>query len=217
MSQNVHDIRWSKEIYQKSHEKLESRTDSRRKKLNCGENPERYLPGRCAITITICNNDNATQSHFEEMYRRMQTLQIARNNQPPNVYGRHQTVRQKGKRIGNTNAGSENIQLRYRDGIRHKRCDMIIKNGKRQMMEGLELPNQEKIKTLGEKETYKYLGILEADTIKQAEIKEKIKKEYLRRTRKLLETKLHNRNLIKGINTLCKILRIFRKADERRT
>ena len=29
---------------------------------------------------------------------------------------------------------------------------------------------------LGEKETYKYLGILEADNIKQAEMKEKIKK-----------------------------------------
>ena len=32
-------------------------------------------------------------------------------------------------------------------------------------------------------------------------MKEKILKEYLRRTRKLLETKLNSRNLIKGINT----------------
>ena len=32
-------------------------------------------------------------------------------------------------------------------------------------------------------------------------MKEKIKKGYLRRTRKLLETKLHSRNFIKGINT----------------
>ena len=45
----------------------------------------------------------------------------------------------------------------------------------------MELPNQEKIWTLGENETYKYLGILEADTIKQGKMKEKIKKEYLRR------------------------------------
>ena len=49
-----------------------------------------------------------------------------------------------------------------------------------------------------EKETYKYL---EADTIKTVEMKDKIQKEYLRRTRKLLETKLSNRNLIKGIHT----------------
>ena len=32
---------------------------------------------------------------------------------------------------------------------------------------GMEQPNEDKIRTLGEKETYKYLGILEADTIKQ--------------------------------------------------
>ena len=42
---------------------------------------------------------------------------------------------------------------------------------------------------------------MEAGTIKQVEMKDKIQKEYLRRTRKLLETKLSSRNLIKGINT----------------
>ena len=68
-------------------------------------------------------------------------------------------------------------------------------------MDGMELPNQDKIRTLEEKETYKYLAILEADTIKKVEMKEKIKKEYLWRIRKLLETKLYNRNLVKGINT----------------
>ena len=63
------------------------------------------------------------------------------------------------------------------------------------MTDGMELQNQEKIRTLGEKETFKYLGILEADTIKQVEKKEKLKKEYLRRTRNLFETKLYRRNL----------------------
>ena len=65
----------------------------------------------------------------------------------------------------------------------------------------MELPNQDNIITPGENETYKYLGILEADTIKQVEMKDKIQKEYLRRTRKLLDMKLSRRNLIKGINT----------------
>ena len=60
---------------------------------------------------------------------------------------------------------------------------------------------QRKIRMHGEKEADKYLGILEADTIKQVEMEEKIEKECLRRNRKLLETKLHSRNLIKGINT----------------
>ena len=76
-----------------------------------------------------------------------------------------------------------------------------MKSGKRHMTDGMELPNHDKIRTLGENETYKYLDILEADTIKQVQMKDMIRKEYLRRTRKLLKTKLSSRNLIKGINT----------------
>ena len=63
---------------------------------------------------------------------------------------------------------------------------LVMKRSKRHMTDGMELPNEDKIRTLGEKETYKYLGILKADSIKEEEMKEKNKKEYLRRTRKLL-------------------------------
>ena len=68
------------------------------------------------------------------------------------------------------------------------------------MTDGIELPNHDKIRTLRENETYKNLSILEADAIKQVQMKDKIRKEYLRRTRKLLETNLSSKNLIKGIN-----------------
>ena len=58
-----------------------------------------------------------------------------------------------------------------------EKCVMlIIKSRIRHMTEEMELPNPEKIRTLGEKKTYKYLEILEADTIKQVEMKEKTKK-----------------------------------------
>ena len=95
--------------------------------------------------------------------------------------------------------------LEYSQGIGmefgiEKYAMQIMKSGKRHMTDGMELPNQDKIRTLGESETCKYLGILEADTIKQVEMKDKIQKEYLRGTRKLLETKLSMRNLVKGIN-----------------
>ena len=83
-----------------------------------------------------------------------------------------------------------------------EKCAMfIMKSRKRQMAEGLELPNQEKIRTLREKEKYNYLGILETDTIKHAEMKENFKKIIPQKMRKRLETKLHGRNLIKGIKT----------------
>ena len=57
----------------------------------------------------------------------------------------------------------------------------------------IDLPNQDKIRTLAENETYKYLGILKANTNKQVEMKNKIPK--------LLEIKLSSISLIQGINT----------------
>ena len=58
-----------------------------------------------------------------------------------------------------------------------EKCAMLkMKSGKRETAEGIELPNQENIKTVGEKKNYKILGILGMNTIKQEEIKEKNKK-----------------------------------------
>ena len=50
-----------------------------------------------------------------------------------------------------------------------------MKSGKRHLTDGMELLNQNKIRTLAENETYKYFVILEADTIKQVEMRDKIK------------------------------------------
>ena len=71
-----------------------------------------------------------------------------------------------------------------------KSAVLVMKSGKRHRTDRIELPNQDKIRTLAENDAYNYLGILKADTIKQVQMKHKIQKEYLRRTRKLLETKL---------------------------
>ena len=73
---------------------------------------------------------------------------------------------------------SEDIGMDF--GI-EKYATLVMKSGKRHLTDGVELPNQDKIKTLVENQTYKYLGILEADTIKLVEMKDKIQKEYLRR------------------------------------
>ena len=88
-----------------------------------------------------------------------------------------------------------------------EKCTMLVmKSGKRHLTNGMELANQDMIRTLAENEPYKYLGILEADTIKQVQMKIKIQKEYLRRTRKLLVTKISRRKLIKGIKTWAGLL-----------
>ena len=57
---------------------------------------------------------------------------------------------------------------------------LVMKSGKRHLTDRIELPNQDKIRTLAENETYKYFRILEADTIRQVKMKNKIQKVYLR-------------------------------------
>ena len=60
--------------------------------------------------------------------------------------------------------------------VLEKCCKLIMKIGKRQITARKELPNQERTRTFVEKRNYKYLGMLEADIIQQAEKKEKITK-----------------------------------------
>ena len=61
----------------------------------------------------------------------------------------------------------------------------------KQKIVGIELQNTERIRTIGKKETFKYLEIFEADTIELVEIKGKKRKKrkqmYIWQTRKLLE------------------------------
>ena len=55
------------------------------------------------------------------------------------------------------------------------------------------------MKSLNEGDGYKYLGVKEADEIEKKETKEKVGKEYKRRIRKILESKLSGENVIKEI------------------
>jgi hypothetical protein len=61
-----------------------------------------------------------------------------------------------------------------------------------QIMEALKDPNA----------SYKYLGVLELNDIKHQEMKDIIRKEYLRRVRRVLESQLLGKNKITSINTL---------------
>ena len=60
LPQNVQNIRWSNKLYQENHENLESGIDSRREKLSWKKDPNRYILGRCTITVTIHNCHDAT-------------------------------------------------------------------------------------------------------------------------------------------------------------
>ena len=66
---------------------------------------------------------------------------------------------------------------------------------------GIELPDGKVIKSLQEGESYKYLGILEADKFLEEKMKLNVSKEYIRRLRKVLKSNLNAGNLVCGVNT----------------
>ena len=82
------------------------------------------------------------------------------------------------------------------------KCAMIvIKRGKLVRSEGIKMPDGEVLKSLEDGDEYKYLGVLEADNIKHETMKNNIKKEYVRRIRKILSSKLNGGNIISSINS----------------
>ena len=61
MSENVQNIRRSHKIHLKSRERLGSGIKNRKKNFNVSESSERHLPGRYAVDLTVCYNNDATQ------------------------------------------------------------------------------------------------------------------------------------------------------------
>ena len=83
-----------------------------------------------------------------------------------------------------------------------EKCAMLVmENGKVVKSVGMELPDGKVIKSLQEAESYKYLGILEADKFLEEKMKLNISKEYIRRLKKVLKSKLNGGNLVLGVKT----------------
>ena len=92
---------------------------------------------------------------------------------------------------------SEDVGMEF--GI--EKCAMLVmEKGKIVKSVGIELPNSKVIESLQEGESYKYLGILEADKFLEEKMKLNISKEYIRRLRKILKSKLNDGNLVRGVN-----------------
>ena len=76
---------------------------------------------------------------------------------------------------------------------------LVMERGKWKKGSGINLPSGESI---GDPEAsgYKYLGILELDSIQGRQMKESVSETYFKRLKLLLKSKLNARNLIMGIN-----------------
>ena len=93
---------------------------------------------------------------------------------------------------------SEGIGLEF--GI-EKCAILVMEKGKVVKSVGIELPDGKVIKFIQEGESYKYLGILEADKFLEENMKLNVSKDYIRRLRKVLKSKLNGGNLVRGVNT----------------
>ena len=92
---------------------------------------------------------------------------------------------------------SEDIKMEF--GL-PKCVVLIMKRRKVVKSERISMPEGKMMKNIEEDE-YRYLGILETDGIKVEEIKGQIKKEYIRRVRNILKSKLNGRNSISAMNS----------------
>ena len=111
--------------------------------------------------------------------------------------------------IQTTHIFSTDIQMEF--GIR--KCGVLVLKRRVVRCDGIELPNDEIIKEVGQ-EGYTYLGIVELDTVKEDEMKGRTVREYKRRLRLVLKSKLNGRNKITAIHTWA--VAIFRyEAGER--
>ena len=82
-----------------------------------------------------------------------------------------------------------------------KCAEIIFRNGKMVRGEGLQVL-EERMKTIkpDENETYKFLGIEQANGIKTKAVYERVKEEVTKRVKMLTKTELNDANLIKAIN-----------------
>ena len=77
---------------------------------------------------------------------------------------------------------------------------LVLKRGKMVRTEGIELPDEKRMREVS-LDGYKYLGVLQLDSIMNREMKEKVKSEYIRRVKRLLRSKLNGGNVKAGMNT----------------
>ena len=77
---------------------------------------------------------------------------------------------------------------------------LVVKDGKQVRSDGVELRSGEVMKDVDEN-GYKYLGVSQAENVKNREMKDKVRNEYMRRVKLLVKSELYAGNLVKGINT----------------
>ena len=99
--------------------------------------------------------------------------------------------------VGVVSKFSDDIGMEF--GI-DKCATLEIRHGKQVACEGIELPGGEVMREV-EESGYKYLGVLEGACIKTKEMKELVRKEYLKRVKLVANSWLYGGNMVQSVNT----------------
>ncbi len=111
------------------------------------------------------------------------------------MYGR--SAEEVDKLCGVVHKFSEDIGMKF--GM--EKCAVLeVKNGVKVKSKGVVLPDGEVMKEV-EVDGYKYLGVLESEDIMMKEMKEKVRKEYLRRVKAAAGSQLYAGRLLQAVNT----------------
>ena len=87
-------------------------------------------------------------------------------------------------------------------GFGIEKCPILVmEKGKIVKSVGIELPDGKVTTLLQEGESYQYLGILEAGKFLEKKMKLDVSKEYIRKLRKVLKSKLNGGSSFRGVNT----------------
>ena len=105
-------------------------------------------------------------------------------------------VRENWIRLSRLGIFSDDVGMVFGQG----KCGVLfLKSGKMVRTEGIELPDGKRMREVNLDE-YKYLGVLQLDSIMKREMKEKVKSEYVRIVQKLLRSQLNGGNIIVGMD-----------------
>ena len=94
------------------------------------------------------------------------------------------------------------LQNNNNNNNNNKCANATFKRGKKVSAEGILLNDHQLIQDLDQAEAYKYLGMEEGEGVQHHQMKVKIKEEYKRQIKLVLNSELNARNRIAAINTL---------------
>ena len=175
----------------KAIENWESGISNKRINPRRGKSPKGNLLGRLTLATTICYYKNTIELYTQEIHRRQQIQKSLGKYKPPCIC---KISAKNKKRQGNPYTNYENIQPGDRNGIWDG--NMFYANNEKWERERNRTTKSKRLQKKKITNTWEHW-----QRTPSTEMKEKVRKEYLRKTCKLLETKYCSRILIKWINT----------------